>query len=363
MAAFMVASWYCYARRRDGARWAWGAAACALLAFFTKAAAAFFVAAVGVDALVSLVLAWRRDPAERRSALWTLVALTVCGAVALAVFVVPNWDAYWFYNVQMSITRKPSYDIASVLNRVTWFPILHDLFTRMWLTLLLGLAAAATVVVRIRTASPGERLLVLWIALGALELLVHDVGNERRFIFFIPALVGLAGDPARPRPRAAARLDRRHHADTGAARAPVRPLRALRPGRGRGQARALVRGGAERAARGGPRGARHARDLRDLAAGPARAGGGVAGAGARWCSAACWSRVSSRSTSSGRPAARYENYAASCPAGRGAAARHARPRQAGERPRARERDPAGLRRARIRQLRRPDDAGTMCDIF
>lgn len=193
MAAFMVASWYCYTRRRDGTRWAWGAAACALLAFFTKAAAAFFVAAVGVDAVVSLLLAWRRDPAERRAALWTLAALTVCGLAALAVFVAPNWDAYWFYNVQMSITRKPSYDIASVLNRVTWFPILHDLFTRMWLTMLLGLAAAATVVMRIRTASPGERLLVLWIALGALELLAHDVGNERRFVFFIPALAGLAG--------------------------------------------------------------------------------------------------------------------------------------------------------------------------
>jgi hypothetical protein len=37
-----------------------------------------------------------------------------------------------------------------------------------------------------------ERLLVLWIGLGALELLLHDVGNERRFVFFIPALVALA---------------------------------------------------------------------------------------------------------------------------------------------------------------------------
>jgi hypothetical protein len=39
--------------------------------------------------------------------------------------------------------------------------------------------------------TPGERLLVLWIGLGALELLLHDVGNERRFVFFIPALVAL----------------------------------------------------------------------------------------------------------------------------------------------------------------------------
>ena len=38
---------------------------------------------------------------------------------------------------------------------------------------------------------PPERLLALWVGLGALELLLHDVGNERRFVFFIPALVAL----------------------------------------------------------------------------------------------------------------------------------------------------------------------------
>jgi hypothetical protein len=45
---------------------------------------------------------------------------------------------------------------------------------------------------RWRRIDPGERLLLLWIVLGALELLLHDVGNERRFILFVPALVALA---------------------------------------------------------------------------------------------------------------------------------------------------------------------------
>ena len=192
MAALMVASWYCYTRTGDSARWAWGAALLAFLAFFTKAAAAFFVAAIALDALITLAGNARRDPHQRRAALAVIAALAVCGFAALVVFVGPNWEDYWFYNVQMSITRKPSYDIHSVLNRVTWFPILHDIFTRMWLTLVLGLAAAVTVLLRFRSAASGERLLVLWIALGALELLAHDVGNERRFILFIPALTALA---------------------------------------------------------------------------------------------------------------------------------------------------------------------------
>ena len=192
MSAFMVASWYCVTRAGHSPRWTWGAAACAFLAFFTKAAAAFFVGALALDAIIALALGWRTSPERRRYGLSMLTALTVCGAAAALLFVVPNWTDYWFYNVQMSITRKPSYDVASLLNRVTWFPILHDVFTRMWLELALGIAGAFAVALRLRQAQAGERLLVLWLALGTLELLLHDVGNERRFVFFIPALAALA---------------------------------------------------------------------------------------------------------------------------------------------------------------------------
>ena len=105
----------------------------------------------------------------------------------------PNWSDYRFYNWQMSVTRKPSYDLKSLVDRLTWFPILHDLFTRMWLVLVVGGSAALAALGRWRQLTAGERLLVLWIFVGALELLVHDVGNERRFVFFIPALVALTG--------------------------------------------------------------------------------------------------------------------------------------------------------------------------
>jgi hypothetical protein len=123
--------------------------------------------------------------------LTTLAGLTLCGIVALAIFVVPNWTDYRFYNWQMSVTRKPSYDLQSLLNRVTWFPIVHDIFTRMWFTVAIGIVALVAGVARWRTMAPAERLLALWIGLGAIELLLHDVGNERRFVFFIPALVAL----------------------------------------------------------------------------------------------------------------------------------------------------------------------------
>ncbi len=92
----------------------------------------------------------------------------------------------------MSVTRKPSYTLAALIDRASWFPVLHDLFTRMWFTLLVGIAGALGLLVRWREAAAGERLLVWWVVLGALELVLHDVGNERRFVFFIPALVALA---------------------------------------------------------------------------------------------------------------------------------------------------------------------------
>jgi hypothetical protein len=42
------------------------------------------------------------------------------------------------------------------------------------------------------SSKPAERLLVLWVLIGLLELVVHDAGNPRRYVMFIPALVALA---------------------------------------------------------------------------------------------------------------------------------------------------------------------------
>jgi 4-amino-4-deoxy-L-arabinose transferase-like glycosyltransferase len=195
MVGFMVAGWYCYVRAQTQPLWGVMAAACALLAYFTKAAAIFFVVALGVEALAVVIRTRTTDAgglAARRAAVATLAGLTVCGVIALAIFVIPNWTDYRFYNWQMSVTRKPSYDLQSLLNRVTWFPIVHDIFTRMWFTVVLAVLACLSVLGRWRTLPSGERLLVLWVGLGALELLLHDVGNERRFVFFIPAFAGLA---------------------------------------------------------------------------------------------------------------------------------------------------------------------------
>src|SRR3954468_13378316 len=63
MVAFMVASWYCYTRGDDQPAWGIAAGACALLAFFTKAAAAFFVAGIALDALVAFLARWKTSPA------------------------------------------------------------------------------------------------------------------------------------------------------------------------------------------------------------------------------------------------------------------------------------------------------------
>ena len=159
---------------------------CATLAFFTKASAAFFVGAIAADTLFMLWLG------QRRTARTVIIAGLAFGILALGTFVLPNWQEYQFYNWQMSVTRKPSYTLGALVDRASWFPVLHDLFTRMWFTLLVGIAGALGLLARWRQAAAGERLLGWWLALGALELVLHDVGNERRFIFFIPALAALA---------------------------------------------------------------------------------------------------------------------------------------------------------------------------
>ena len=214
MAAFMVASWYCYTRADDSPRWGLAASACALFAFFTKAAAAFFVAAIALDALTTWGSRWKPSLTMRhtRPAVWTLAGLVVFGVLALVVFVVPNWADYRFYNWQMSVTRKPSYDVKSILDRATWLP-LQDAFTRTWFVITIAAVHAAGLLARWRELRSGERLLILWVVLGAAELILHDAGNERRFVFFIPAFVALASlalGRLRILPRDAEQIPRSH---------------------------------------------------------------------------------------------------------------------------------------------------------
>lgn len=198
MASFIVASWYCSTRAERTPVWGAAAGLLAALAFFTKASAVFYVGALGLVAVSRLLATWSVPPkggsyrVGKAAAVWTLAGLAISFAIVAALFVIPHWADYRFYNWQMSVTRKPSYDVASLMTRLSWFPIVHDIFSRMWLALALGLLGAWGVAARWRSAPDGERLLLLWVAVGSLELLIHDVGNERRFVFLIPALVALA---------------------------------------------------------------------------------------------------------------------------------------------------------------------------
>ncbi len=194
MTAAMTGAWaaYALAERRPG--WAGAAGLAAVLAWFTKAAAAFFVAALALDALVSLT---RR--ADRRAGILVLAALAGTAVVIGALFVLPHWAEYTFYNWQMTVTRKPEYSLGAFVDRATWLPVVHGLFSQMWPVTLLAAAGLVAITLRWPDARPSERLLVLWVLLGLAELVVHDSGNARRYVMFIPAFIVLASSWLAPR--------------------------------------------------------------------------------------------------------------------------------------------------------------------
>ncbi|MFI5078966.1 MAG: ArnT family glycosyltransferase, partial [Vicinamibacteria bacterium] len=117
MAAAIVISWWAFAKAQERPAWGGVAGIAAIAAYFIKAAAVFFVGAIGLTALVAIALpglAGDRagEPAGNRgraAGLWTLAGLAFAGVVALALFVGPEWSEYRFYNWQMSVTRKPTY--------------------------------------------------------------------------------------------------------------------------------------------------------------------------------------------------------------------------------------------------------------
>jgi 4-amino-4-deoxy-L-arabinose transferase-like glycosyltransferase len=196
MIGLIVVAWglYAMAERRPPLGALAGAAA--VLAWFSKAAAAFFIAALVLDIAWTFWQARRRradwSPNPRRAALWTLAGMVVTTAIIGAAFVLPHWSEYQFYNWQMTVTRKPSYALADLIDRATWLPVVHGIFSRTLLIVAGGSIAIMSIVLGWRAARPGERLLVLWVLIGFLELIAHDAGNERRYVMFIPAFVALA---------------------------------------------------------------------------------------------------------------------------------------------------------------------------
>lgn len=203
MTAFIVVSWAAYAAAERRPLVGLLAGCAVVLAWFSKASAAFFALALVFDAAATIMISrWHtlrqrlslaaRTPDAVRAATWTLAGIAAAGALALAVFVLPNWSQFRFYNWQMTVTRKPDYSIAALLDRASWLPIVHDFFTRMWLVMTIASLGLATTIARWRKAGAAERLLVLWVLLGLVELVVYDSGNERRYVMFIPALVALA---------------------------------------------------------------------------------------------------------------------------------------------------------------------------
>jgi len=207
MTAFIVISWAAYAvattSTRRSAVWGVLAGAAAVAAFFTKAAAAFFIAALVMEAATGWWLARRTaglkpggskegPGGSKEVSLPILVGLSAATVVALAVLVVPYWTEFQFYNWEMTVTRKPSYGLGDFVQRASWLPVVHGTFTRMWLVLVVAAIATLSVIARWRTAPPAARLAVLWVLVGLAELIVHDSGNERRYVMFVPALIALA---------------------------------------------------------------------------------------------------------------------------------------------------------------------------
>jgi 4-amino-4-deoxy-L-arabinose transferase-like glycosyltransferase len=203
MTMWMVMAWMAWTlASREGTSalrvYLWGhtAGGLAIVAWFTKAAAAFFVAALAIEIAVMALVAWRSRTADRKlrlaQAAFGAESLIVAVIVAAVVFVIPHWTDYQFYNWQMSVTRKPEYSIRAFLDRASWIPVVQGLFSAMWIELVAASAGLLALVLRWTSIRPGERLLVLWILVGLAELVVHDSGNERRYVMFIPAIIALA---------------------------------------------------------------------------------------------------------------------------------------------------------------------------
>ena len=355
MTACIVASWASYASRRTPAHVGAGGWRRGGPAWFTKAAAAFFVGALVIEIML---LWWFHARSERRTAVAVMTGLAATSLVALALFVIPNWAEYRFYNWEMSVLRKPEYTLAALVDRASWLPLVQGVFARMWPVLVAAAAGVLTIAARGVRARPADRLLVLWLLLGLAELIVHDAGNERRYLMFVP-VTDCARRPAGHGGRSAP--SRRNRATDGP-RAPggdrTAPLARVSRHRERVPYRAGKRGDRRAAERVGPacnapRRCRYAHGRPQMARNSVRREphGDVPadGAGARRRGGAVERPGLYRLGAASRP----EELRGLGRTRRGAATRRARTREARKRDGPRERHPSHLHRKWFRQLRRP----------
>ena len=365
------------ARRRSRAVGAL-AGACALLAFFTKAAAAFFVAALGARTRLVADRCMRcgrtaRSRRDGRAAIDDAGGLGGCrlAGSSRAVRRCRTGPTTGSTTGRCRSRASRATTCASLLNARDVVPdparhlhadVVHA--SSSGCSALWGIAGALAhgAAGRAAAACCGSRL-------GALELLVHDVGNERRFVFFIPALVALAAwcsaaiGALLPEAVAACRAGAR------CSRSPVVLYTRLRRARRARAAAVSLRGLAPSVQARSGRRSRRARARRwSIAAWPRARRGCSRPRRGRPCGRGCWSSRWSRPgnlAQFGAVGARTgptRTTRRRVDARPGAAARHAGPRQAGQRPGAREPDPAGLRRPRVRQLRGPE-AARRCAIY
>jgi hypothetical protein len=122
---------------------------------------------------------------------WIVLGASAVLAAALLVLLLPYWAEYRFYNWEMSVLRKPAYTVRALVDRVSWLPLVQGTFARMWPVLVAAALGCVAVVLRWREARPAERLLVWWLVIGLAELAVHDSGNERRYLMFVPLMIAL----------------------------------------------------------------------------------------------------------------------------------------------------------------------------
>ena len=167
MTAFIVVSWAAYARAERRPAWGLVAGVAAVLAFFTKAAAAFFVAAIALDARLTGAADAAPGSPGRRARVADAAGLALAAAAAAAFFVLPHWSQYQFYNWQMSGDAKTGVCAARPRrSRVVAAARAGHLHAHVAAVLVAAVSLAAIVVARWRASPPAERLLVLWLLVG-----------------------------------------------------------------------------------------------------------------------------------------------------------------------------------------------------
>ena len=170
-----------------------------ILVFLSKASGVFFVVASFLTLLTILIQNFKSNYSARSIAIRAILLFSLGFAITLIIltifWILPNFAEYKFYNFELYAKTRVIDTIEGLFFNMAVFPIAHSFFGRMYIVTIFTSLGLLTALIQLKMDFKQiDKLNVFffyWFILGVVQLFASDIYSQRRYIYLIPAMIGI----------------------------------------------------------------------------------------------------------------------------------------------------------------------------